>query len=210
MKLLNNRNGIALVTALMLTLISLTIVMALLYVITRGVQFSGAQKKYKTALEASYGSTEIVVKDVLPYILRNYSSPTLKADLTSTFSAVGMQVTDPDDKLKCLNSKLLLASGKWPAGCSNTPFPKQSPDLTINLAAVAGNPFTVYTKIVDTVPGNSEMGGESAYMDGLGVTEGLGASIKPQHFPYIYRIEIQGERQNNPTSQANIEVLYAY
>ena len=201
MKILSsNEKGIALVTALMFTLISLTIVMALLYMITRSTQISGQQKKYKTSLEAAYGGTEIITKDIIPMILSNTSISTI----TDTFEAIDMEVFATQN---CLQSKLTLATKNWPAGCSNTPNPKKEPDLTFQLSAATGNPFTVYSKIVDTSSGNSDVSG--LQLEGSGVAEGS-SLITPQHFPYIYRVEVQGERENNSTAQANIEVLYAY
>jgi hypothetical protein len=46
-------------------------------------------------------------------------------------------------------------------------------------------------------------------LEGSGVAESS-SLLTPQHFPYIYRMEVQGERQDNSTAKANIEVLYAY
>lgn len=37
-----------------------------------------------------------------------------------------------------------------------------------------------------------------------------GGSIKVQHIPYSYRIEVQGEKDNNPIEKSNVTVLYAY
>lgn len=79
--------------------------------------------------------------------------------------------------------------------------------MSFTLQASSGNPFIVYSKIVDTVSGNSDTGG--LQLEGGGVAESS-SLLTPQHFPFIYRMEIQGERQNNSTTQANIEVLYAY
>ena len=79
--------------------------------------------------------------------------------------------------------------------------------MTMDLQATTGSPFTVYTKIVDTVPGNSDISG--LQLEGSGVAESS-SLLRPQQIPYIYRIEIQGERKDNPTAQANLEVLYAY
>lgn len=205
MKFLRNNNGIALVTSLMFTLITLGIVMALLLMITRGTTVSGMNKKYKTALEASYGGTEIFTKDMFPFILRNYSSASLITDVRNTFGGTG--VTNVLATQNCLQSKLTKSTVDWPAGCSNSPSPKQSPDISFSLTAVSGNPFIVYSKIVDTVKGNSDIGG--LQLEGAGVAE-TSSVLTPQSFPYIYRLEVQGERQNNPTAQANIEVLYAY
>lgn len=204
MNVLQSRNGIALVTSLMLTLISMTIVMALMYMITQGTQVSGQYKRYKTALDATYAGPEIYMKDVFPMILRNYSSATLVTDVTNAFSGVSLQVnTTPS----CLQSKLTKATANWPTGCDSSPFAAKNPDMNITLQASTGNPFTVYSKIIDTSVGNTDVSG--LQLEGAGVAEGSSV-ITPQHFPYIYRVEVQGQRQNNPTAQANIEVLYAY
>ncbi len=204
MKLLRSQDGIALVTSLMLTLISLTMVMALLYMITQGTKVSGQMKHYKTALDASYGGSEILTKDVFPFILRGYSSSTLVTDVTSGFSGVTLQVNTTQN---CLQSKLTKATANWPSGCDSGPSASKNPDLNIKLQAVSGNPFKVYSKIVDTTVGNSDVSG--LQLEGAGVAEGS-TVLTPQHFPYIYRLEVQGERENNPTAQANLEILYAY
>lgn len=204
MKPLRSQEGIALVTALMLTLISLTVAMALLYMITQGIRSSGQLKSYRSALDASYGGSELVTKEVLPFIMRGYSSSTMVSDLTGSFSAVNLQVNTTQ---ACLQSKLTRGTANWPAGCDAAPAPAKQPDLTLTLPAVSGSPYRVYSKIVDTSVGNSDVSG--LQLEGAGVAEGS-TVLTPQHFPYIYRVEIQGERRDNPTAQANLEVLYAY
>ncbi len=207
MKVLRSRDGIALVTSLMLTLISMTIVMALMYMMTYGTKVSGQFKRYKTALDASYGGTEILTKDILPMVLRNYSSSTLVTDLVSSatgFGAIGLQVNTTQN---CLQSKLTKATANWPAACDSSPFAAKNPDMSFSLQASTGNPYTVYSKIVDTTLGNSDVSG--LQLEGSGVAEGSSV-LTPQHFPYVYRVEIQGQRQNTQGAQANVEVLYAY
>jgi len=203
LKQLKNNKGIALVTSLMLTLISLTIVMALLYMTTSSIKSSAQYKKYKTSLEAAYGGTEIMTKDVFPLIMQNYSSATLSATVSSNFSTLNMQVPSQ----KCLEAKLTQPTKNWPAECSRTPTVKSGFDLSFELSATTGNPFVVYSKIVDTTTGNSDVSG--IQLEGAGVAEG-NTVLTPQHFPYLYRVEVQGERENSPSAQANIEVLYAY
>lgn len=204
---LRSRQGIALVTSLMLTLISMTIVLALMYMITQGTKTSGQFKRYKSALDASYGGTEIFAKDIFPYILRNYSSATLATDVHNTFTdSYGNGVANVLSPT-CLQTKLTKTTANWPASCDQSPFPAKNPDMSFTLQAASGSPFTVYSKIVDTTVGNSDVSG--LQLEGAGVAEGSSV-ITPQHFPYIYRVEIQGQRQNNPTEQANLEVLYAY
>jgi len=205
-KYLKNNDGIALVTSLMLTLISLTMIMALLYIVTQSTRVSGANKRYKTSLEASYGGSELFTKDVLPFLLQNINDPNLAviaADIDH-FQPVELQIIATQ---ACLQSKLTLPSGKWPAGCSNSPSPKQSPDVTFNLLSATDNPYTIYSKIVETMLGNTDVSG--LQLEGAGVAEGA-SGITPQHFPYLYRLEIQGEQSIASSAQANIEVLYAY
>jgi hypothetical protein len=203
MRTLQNNHGIALVTALMMTLISLTMVMALLYVVTQGVRVSGQTKKYHTSLDAAYGGAEIIVKDAFPTILKNYSTVGLVTAVNTAFPLLNPQIPDP----KCYQQKLTLATASWPASCSKTSNPKSSPDLQLTLPSSTGNPFTVYSKIVDTVPGNTDTSGIDLL--GIGVTE-QGSMTSPMAIPYIYRVEIQGERSAGATTQANIEVLYAW
>lgn len=203
MQLFKNNQGIALITSLMFTLISMTMVMALLYIVTQGINMSGQHKKYHTALDASYGGTEILVKDVMPLIMQNYSSTGLPAAMNSAF---GSRISLSSDQ-NCFQKKLTTPTASWPAGCSSTPNPKNSPDITMDLDSNTGNPFTVFSKIVDTTPGNSDTSG--LQLEGAGVAESS-SLLTPQSIPYIYRMEIQGERKNNASAQANIEVLYAY
>lgn len=207
MKVLRSQDGIALVTSLLLTLISLTIVMALMYMMTFGTKASGQFKRYKTALDASYGGTEIFTKDILPMVMRNYSSSSLVSDLVSSttgFGAIGLQVNTTQN---CLQNKLTKTTTNWPVACDSSPFASKNPDMSFNLQASSGNPYTVYSKIVDTTVGNSDVSG--LQLEGSGVAEGSSV-LTPQHFPYVYRVEIQGQNKNNQSAQANVEVLYAY
>ena len=199
-----NNQGFALVMSLMLTLISLTIIMALFYVVTQGIQTSSQNKKYHTALDASYGGSEIMIKDVMPILMQNYSSASFQATVQGAFAGVTLQVLSNPN---CLQSKLKKATANWPVGCSNTSNPKSAPDIQITLQSSSGNPFIVSSKIVDTVSGNSDTSG--LQLEGSGTAESS-SLLTPQHFPYMYRMDIQGERQNNSTAQANLEVLYAY
>jgi hypothetical protein len=206
MKHLKDNRGIALITSLMFTLISLTIVMALLYMVTQSTRVSGANKRYKTALEASYGGSELFTKDILPYLLQKYDSVNIKSDVSGEFSTVGLTIP-ANVSILCLQSKLTLPSDKWPAGCSNSSSPKQNPDMTFNLLSTTANPYTIYSKIVETVLGNTDLSG--LQLEGAGVAEAT-SGITPQHFPYMYRLELQGEQTVASSAQANIEVLYAY
>jgi len=90
---IRNNKGVALVTSLMLTLISLTIIMALMYMITQSTQVSGASKRYKTALDAGYGGSELFTKDILPFLLENFENANVATDLNTAYSTTNYTVT---------------------------------------------------------------------------------------------------------------------
>lgn len=199
---LQNNKGVALVISLLFTLISLTIIMSLLLMMEHGAKTSGASKRYKTSLEAAYGGNEIIVKDVLPMIMQNMSS---SAELSGKFAGISMSTPSGT---ACLKAKLTLPTSKWPIGCSSSSNTKQSPDISFNLLGTSGtSSFTVYSKIIDTVKGNTDTSGLE--LDTHSVAESTPV-LTPQHFPFVYRVEVQGERTANAVERAVLSVLYAY
>jgi hypothetical protein len=211
--MVRNEKGFALVTTLMLTLIGLGITLCLLYMITGSTKISGTNKRYKTALEATYGGAEILVKDIVPYILRNYSSAdntnsALTNSLTTAYSGILPTVSN----MACLRSKMTTNTTSWTtATCGATNLsalsPANSPDITFNLQGTNSNTFLVYAKIVDTKTGNSSMSGVT--LEGSSTSE-TSSTITPQHLPYMYTIEAQGKKTGDTSATAHLEVLYAY
>ncbi|MDD2852799.1 MAG: hypothetical protein PHY09_12990 [Desulfuromonadaceae bacterium] len=219
MKLLHNQKGIALVTSLMLTLISLTIVMFLMYMITSSVKLSGANKSYKTSLEASYGGVDLIVKDVMPQLFSNLASPADAITAGNFGTAFNFQASSDASAAACLQKKLTSSSPAWEAQCSSSASPIVAPDMTVTLNSTSSNPYTVYTKIVDTVcsdkrpypVGNctgSDLSG--VYLDGGSGVAGGSSDVAVQPKPAIYRIEVTAEKSNNPQEKSNLSVLYAY
>ena len=202
-RILAKQDGIAMVTAMMLTLISLMIIMSVMYMITSSIERSGASKRYKTALEASYGGTDILMKDIVPQILKNIGSATFKADMENTYALISLNILSS----ACLQEKLTRKTGDWNSSCNQILNPKSSADMSFRLQATGGQPYAIYTKVVDTIFGNSDMSG--LQLEGAGVAE-TQSILTPQHVPYVYRVEIQAERETNATEQANMSVLYAY
>jgi len=202
MNLLKNEKGIALITALMLTLLSMMVAMALLYILTMDISQTGMHKRYKTALEAAAGGSQIVLREILPQILQNYDSSSLQTDLQNAFSDVSLAVADA----ACLRTKLTTSTAYW-GTCSQTIDPISIPDMTLRLTPTAGTPYTVYAKVIDTIQGNSDLSG--LQLDGDGVTQSQSV-ITPQSIPYIYRLEVRGERSTNANEQARLSVLYSY
>jgi hypothetical protein len=210
MKKLRNEEGIALITALMFTLICLGMVMALMQMLLVETKMSGAQKSYRSALEASYGGTEMLTKEFIPR-LANYSTGI--GPLMATFAGNGplpqmnLQVNPIS---KALQTKLTQPTASWPANLNKSSEAKYLPDFNFTLKGdQAGSNFNVYAKIIDTVPGNSDMTGVDYLDSGQGVA-GTGAGISPKHNPSLYTIEVQGERSTNPKEKAKLSILYAY
>ncbi len=193
----DNEKGIALVTALLLTLIGLVVVVTTIYFITQGTRLSGLNKRYQTALEASHGAVEIISKEVIPRRITTQ---------VANLSGLGYGTFMPSYDDACFATKLLNPPTAW-GSCDKTLSPKSSPDIMFSFKGVPPQAdFNVYVKIVDTVQGNSDLSGMNLIGHGV-VDPGV---INPQPFPNLYRMEVQGERKNNPDEQASLSVLYAY
>ncbi len=207
MRYLRNEDGIALITALMFTLLCLGMIMTLLYYVLAGTRMSAAQKRYRNSMEASYGGTEFVTKTIIPRLFNNYSGG--KESLVTDFGAadkLGLTFTTAG-----LGTKLSLSTASW-GGLSRTVDPKDTPDVTFVLKGqTAGNDFKVYTKIIDTIAGVGLIDASGVdFLDaGIGVS-GTSTSTQTPRTPTIYTVEVQGEALVNPKEKAKLSVLYAY
>ena len=206
MKYLRNEDGIALITALMFTLICLAMVMTLMYYVLTATKMSAAQKTYRNSLEASYGGTEFVTKIIIPRLFSNYS--TGKDSLDLDFGAGKLELQLGAD----LQAKLMNARGTLWGGASTTVNPKDAPDMIFTLKGQnANSDFRVYSKIVDTIAGVGLVDASGIdYLDaGIGVA-GTSTSTQTPRTPNIYTVEVQGEAAVNPKEKAGLSVLYAY
>jgi Tfp pilus assembly protein PilX len=213
---LRNERGIALVTALMLTLVSLVLVMALMYFIETGTRVSASAKRYQNVQQAAYGGVSLTVNELIPRlenaIFGNYSSGT--NELTTAFASTSLTLPDP----ACLMEKLSSTSAKWSGACSKTLDPKSSPDMTFLLKSSLNPPFNqttqdyiVYTKIVDTpIVGNTDPANLSNLRKPENINESLQNEGNGVTIPSTYRIEIRAERQQNPQERSNLSVVYSY
>ncbi len=226
---LRNEKGVALLTALMLTLISLGIIMALMYIVMQSTKMSAMSRFYKNSLEASYGGVEGVAKDILPHVFGNISTTSLSL-MKTKYANIGLDFTISDS---CMKQKLMLPRTQWSA-CSADQrseainLVQGAPDLTFVLHGLPGQPgYKVFSKIIDTTPGNTDSGanviGEAAgVIDLVGGVTGVaynpggsgsgsgGGSVAVKHIPYLFKFEVQGEREVNAKERANLSVLYAY
>lgn len=222
MKYFNNEKGIALITALLFMMLSLGIVMTLLYMVNQSTKMTSANKRYKSALEASYGATELLTKDILPVIFSTYTSGSGLALLAARYDSVNMDISDT----ACLIHKTGFSTTNWNSTIcipsTKTTLATEKPDVTFNLKASNDTTgYNVYAKIVNTRCGgdtaagqpcsNSKLPPPGAEMlsDGSGVAGGSGI-VKPQSMPAYYRLDVQGQRASNPREKSELSVLYAY
>lgn len=216
MRHLNNEKGIALITALMLTMVSLVICLSLLYIITQSTKSTASKKVYSTAIAASYGGAEMI-KDVMPRLLNYTSGPMAiikigeSGELSGTSVAFSTVATDQ----KCLTDKLKKPTKDWSNACTadnKSPLATIKPDFTLTLngpTAGTGTGFKVAAKILNTVPGNSDPGSNPDIDLALGVVQ-TGGLVAPKHSPSFYTIEVSSEREVNAKERAEVSVLYAY
>jgi hypothetical protein len=188
---------------LILSVIALAVMGALIYMLTAGTQISGMQKRYKTALEAGLGGADIT-----------YQFIAARGD--PGIPLTGFDITADDvGGVNCLNQKLnnptFKADGSlnWSLVCNNTsainPTDPTTYDMTFQLGA-APNQYQVFSKIVDTVEGNS--GGDLG-LTKSGVVSSTG-EVAVVSIPYIYTLEIDTENATNRNERAKYSILYQY
>ncbi len=215
MSQIDNNKGIALVTALLFTLISLGIVMALLAIVTQGTRVSGANKAYKTATEAGYGAVDLIARDIMPAIFKGNFDATYKLNLAD---AIGMVITPGT----CFDQKVSSSTALWTTctAQATTAVPTQSPDMTFNLKASNDSTgYKVFAKIIDTRCGGDTAAGQPCsnsdtsgvdYLDVGGGVASASGTVTPQQRPAYFRIEVQSQRATNPREKAEMSVYYAY
>ena len=151
---------------------------------------------------------DVYLKEIIPLAISGATLTNVVAGFATITTAA---VTKGSITDTCFSDKLLKNTGAWGSGCyDNIVNPKTNPDVTFKLSGTApATPFNVYVKIVDTVSGNSDTSG--VLLEGFGgVAENQSGVIPIQHFPYLYRLEVQGERKDAPEEKAGFSVLYAY
>jgi hypothetical protein len=211
----------------MFTLLALVISMALFYMVSAGVKTSGALKRYRTSLDATYGGTELLSKELIGKALA-FSNVSSSTNTFPTYLQNSMGTLTSPSVSNCFHIRLTTQRRLWGACAAATSNPKDSPDVSFKLKSASGSQFMVYSQILDTsewtitsfpgtgqkvtnrIPGNTDV-----TFVGRGLTKGAvvdrnrPGDLTP-HYPYIYKIAIQGERVNSPMEKGNVSVLYAY
>jgi hypothetical protein len=187
-----NEKGIALVMILILAAIALAIMAGLIYMITAGTQISGMQKRYKTALDAGFGGVDV------SYQLIGARGDPFIPGIPLTFNVTS----------SCLTDKLNKETAAWNPACDkSTTVSSSSNDMYFDLGASPYPTYRVYSKIVDTVEGNS--GGDEG-LSGKGVVASGSGEVTVVSRPYLYTIEVDAENPNNTAERAKLSILYQY
>ena len=205
MKIRPLNKGVALVIVMAIITISSALIAVIVYFVMKGTEYTALNKRYQTSKEASLGGIDFFTKELIPLSIggTNLSTVVTRFNVIST---AGVSAVASD---ACFLAKLRSATTSWPVGCDSTLDAKTAADVMVTLSSTGGaQPFDVYTKIVDTVVGNTNISG--VVLEGMGTAESASGVITSQHFPYMYTILFQGERKNNPAERANFEVLYGY
>jgi hypothetical protein len=175
------------------------------------------QKRYETALEAGIGGADVTYQIIG---LRGEASGT--ATLLNDLSPLTPVITTPSSCVTLssdpactaignysgLATKLNLPTSCW-SGCDSSltinPTTANTYDMTLDLGV---NPtYSYYGKIVDTVLGNS--GGDEGLLKS-GVISANTGEVPVVSKPYLYTIEVDAERQSNPSERAKVSILYQY
>jgi hypothetical protein len=188
MKTLRNEKGFALAFVLVLAVIALGLTLAMLAMVGSGSFVSGQQKRFRTAVEASKGGIEAMMD-----LIATRGNPT---------TAFMNQVLPNQPGLA---TKLAGPVGTWGGLDSAITIDTGAPatyDLRIDLGT-----YQVYSKIVDTVDGNS--GADEGLLKTAVVNSGSG-EVTVVSVPYLYTIEVLSQSGVNPTERSKMSVLYQY
>jgi hypothetical protein len=213
----SSEKGLALVTVLVLSLICLTIISTLLYMVIQGTKFSGFYKRYETAREAALGGaalgSDLIMQRgelIVPGLI----------NMASTCDC-----GDPDDPNdneyggvpSCICDKLCDTAIVYPGPVLNwvncgpvdiSLDPATNPDIQFTLTGL-NTTYLVSAKIVDVVRGNTNLSGEA--LGGTGVVASTSTTIQSVLVPYMYRVEILAEDVTGDTlERARFSALYAF
>jgi len=194
--ILGNEKGIVLVMALVLGLAGMLIISALIYMVGTGTWMSGSKKRYQIALEASHGGLNFFAKEI---IQRGVGGSSLTA--IGTYGGVLAPVSTDADFAAKLSTSGNVTDGVYPASTL---------DATLTMAFTPPAPnLTVNTAILSTNRGNS--GTSSNVLVGGGVVTSSSGTVNPQHIPYMFQTDIQGQQGGLLSRErASLSAIYAY
>jgi hypothetical protein len=186
MKTLRNEKGFALAFVLILAAIALAMTLGMLSMVSRGSFVSGQQKRYRTAVEAGRGGVESMLQLIK------------SRGIAAGYMTVSNQAS--------LDAKLGTPTTAWIAldnAITIDPDDPSTYDMRVDLGAT----YRVYSKIVDTVEGNSAASDELLK---TGVVNTSSGEVVVVGIPYLYTIEVLSQSRTNATERSKFTVLYQY
>ena len=187
MKRVRNEKGVVLIFVLLLALVGIITTAGLMHMLARSGFVSGHQMRYSTALEAGRGGVEATLQVV--------------ADRGLDTMGLTNLVLGAD-----LGTKLINPTGSWGVGVDSAsainPVVITSYDIRFDLGD-----YRIYSKIVDTVDGNS--GADTGLLKAGVVNAGSG-EVTVMNVPYLYTIEELTETTGKASERAKLSVLYQY
>jgi hypothetical protein len=210
---LRTERGVVLVLVIVFSAVALLIITTLIYLITTGTQVSGLQKRYKTALEAGAGGSDVFYQLIA---LRgqaadtnafeaNLNSFNLNADLTTPGACTGVL---SGATYTGLQAKLLTPSTSW-VNCDSSisidPNTPTSYDMKIELGSTTK--YSVYAKIVATTAGNT---GVDNGLQNKGVVSANTGEVAVMPISYDYAIEAVSENSARTDARAKLSIMYQY
>ncbi len=208
----SNDKGIALVMVLVLSTVALLIMAGMIYMLTTGTQISGMQKRYETAAEAGLGGSDVT------YQIIGFRGDALRtASFLNDIAALLPGITTPNTctgtnasgvTFTGMTAKINTPTSTW-AGCDTSMNIDPNINTTYDMVFTLGiSPtYNVYSKIIDTVEGNSA--GEEGLINNRVVDSNSG-EIRVMSYPYLYTLEVEAENTGNPSERAKYSILYSY
>lgn len=195
--ILGNERGVALVMALVLGLVGMLIITAILYMVGTGTWLSGSQKRYQAALDAAQGGMTFFVREIVQRCIGGEALDALSSNNYNGLLAPGSAM---DFKTKLTMTGVATLDAGYPV----TP-----PDATLTFTFTAPTPnMTVEATVSGTNLGNS--GASANLLVGGGVVSNNSGTITPQHVPYLFRTDVQGQSAVSSREKANLSGIYAY
>ncbi|TFH31930.1 MAG: hypothetical protein E4G97_03370 [Deltaproteobacteria bacterium] len=177
------------VFVLILAAISLAMALAMLFMVSRGSYVSSQQKRFRTAVEAGLGGMEAMFQ-----MISN------NGDLTTPYTN---QVLP--NGVSALKTKLAGPLATW-GGLDNSSTINSTDTTSYDMRIDIGT-YRVYSKIVDTVQGNSSASDELLK---TGVVDTSSGEVVVVSIPYLYTIEVLSHSTTNSTERSKLSVLYQY
>lgn len=217
---LRSERGVVLVMVIVLSAVALAVMTVLIVMLTSGVQVSGRQKRFTTALEAGVGGSEIFYQ-LMPLRGELSKMNAFQADVISLTPSLPTPLLCTGQNAggtpySGLAAKLLTPSTSWGGSCANSLRIDPADPTTYDMRIALGTDkkYDVYAKVVATVEGNS--GGNSEWSN-RGVENqkgarggGGGGSIAVVSKPYLYSLQVLSEYTAQSDERAKLSIEYQY